>query len=68
MGFMHLTPAGGAGLRQVRRDHAPLRAGQIGLVSRDDAVICSGPFAFSGSTMKLTAKTSAMARSDGAVR
>src|SRR6202045_3415154 len=32
-------PARCAGLRQVRRDHAPLRVGQIGLVSRDGAAM-----------------------------
>jgi hypothetical protein len=32
-------PARCAGLRQVRRDHAPLSVGQIGLVSRDGAAM-----------------------------
>jgi hypothetical protein len=31
--------AGGAGLWQVRRDHAPLSVGQIGLVSVDGAAM-----------------------------
>jgi len=34
-------PARRAGLRQVRRDHAPLRIGQIGLVSLDGAAMLS---------------------------
>ena len=32
-------PARGAGLRQVRRDHAPLRVSQVRLVSRDGAIM-----------------------------
>ena len=62
-------PARCAGLRQVRRDHAPLSVGQIGLVSRDGAamLLSSGwrPHGESkvGSRNPLESRTAAMTQS-----